>query len=204
MITVKYRLTVKGQVILTTLLLLIGLHVWTVVSTVEPVASKALKNESKMPAKSEIETVSQGNESGEAEVLVPLVEAEEKVEVKDEDLRVAAARVYFLADRWEVKGEELLKLTEIIAAAQKYNDQRIIIEGNINGYPDYKDSSFGKELSLKRAQVIATFLINQGIEKNRIIITNNGSKKPASESKDNIWMNRRADVHFEGYPVNKQ
>ncbi len=46
----------------------------------------------------------------------------------------------------------------------------IIIEGNINGYPQYDDTEFGMTLSDKRAEVVKAYLIEQGIAKDKIYI----------------------------------
>jgi len=139
-----------------------------------------------------------GNDSNET-----IVSAEESamIEEKIKTLEHAAERVYFKPDKFNLIDNELAKMNEFIEIALEFPENTIIIEGNINGYPQYDDTDFGMTLSNKRAEVIMNYLIEKGIKKDQIYILGMGSKKPIenSSSINDCWKNRTADIYFKDH-----
>jgi len=85
-------------------------------------------------------------------------------------------------------------LNEFVKSAMLLDGSIIQIEGNINA-STYSES--GVALSLKRAQTVADYLVEQGIDPNRLIVVGNGNTKMLVDpgSKD-ASLNRRTDVLF--------
>lgn len=85
-------------------------------------------------------------------------------------------------------------LDEFVKSAMLLDGSIIQIEGNINA-STYSES--GVALSLKRAQTAADYLIEQGIDPNRLIVVGNGNTKMVvdPDSKD-ASLNRRTDILF--------
>lgn len=85
-------------------------------------------------------------------------------------------------------------LDEFVKSAMLLDGSIIQIEGNINA-STYSDS--GVSLSLKRAQAVADYLVEKGIDSDRLIVVGNGNTKmivdPASKDAS---LNRRTDVLF--------
>jgi len=122
-------------------------------------------------------------------------------EVRMEKLYNAKTTVYFEPDMYVLNDEYKLILNIFIGVAKEYPEEKISVEGNINGYPKFNDSKFGEELSEIRANKIAQYLMNMGIEENRLMVTSNGSSKPLnkSDSKEELMLNRRTDIFFTAY-----
>lgn len=129
------------------------------------------------------------------------VSKETVIDDESKILRETAARVYFKPDKYNLVENEIVKINKLVEIGLKYPDKIIVVEGNINGYPQYDDTEFGKNLSDKRAEVIKDFLIEKGIKKEMIHISGLGSKKPIenTSSVSDSWKNRRADIYFKGY-----
>jgi len=137
-------------------------------------------------------------------------EAEEDVSVSDadvlEDLYNAKVTVYFDPDKYDLKDEYKLVLN-IFAGIAKENPEEIIkVEGNINGYPKFNDSKFGEELSDIRANKVAQYLMNMGVEETSIEVSSNGSSMPLNktDSEEELMLNRRTDVYFKDFIIEKE
>lgn len=120
-----------------------------------------------------------------------------------ERLYNAKTTVYFEPDKYDLKDEYRLVLNIFIGVAKDHPNEKIKVEGNINGYPKFNDSKFGEELSQIRASKVAQYLMNMGIPEDMIIVQSNGSSKPLnkSDSSEELLLNRRTDVYFENYLI---
>lgn len=190
----KYRLTVKGQVAIATVLLVVAFTAGSLGSIMnrenpQKPADAAPGTASPAVEPSQAASSTEGTSAADTSKL-------EKVTVVEESDRIAA-NIYFNPDQWEIKGNEIQKINDIMDKLSKYPQTKIVIEGNINGIQSDGDTEFGTELSLKRAQVVSQVLMGKGIEESRIIVKSNGSSKPASSKPDEAWMNRRTQISFE-------
>lgn len=102
--------------------------------------------------------------------------------------------VYFLPD-----SPELSENAKTILQGFPYFKEKIIIEGNINGYPDFNDTKFGMWLAKERATRVENYLVKKGFSKELITIVNNGSKKPVNKdgTKEQLSKNRRVEVYYD-------
>lgn len=85
---------------------------------------------------------------------------------------------------------------EFIDIAKQFNTAKIRIEGNTDNTGSL---SLNIELSKKRAQSVADYLVSQyGFDKNRFIIVGNGSSKPVSDNstEEGKSKNRRTDFEL--------
>lgn len=123
----------------------------------------------------------------------------------DRNEKISKIVVYFSPDSAIIDKEFETELLEFIGEALLFKDNRIVVEGNINGYPYFNDSSFGIKLSEKRAQMVKEYLMENGVESERIVLISNGSNKPIEKDGDieKLFMNRRVDVYFEKYGADK-
>lgn len=184
----KYRLTVKGQVALAALVLLIvaGSTFWKPNRPIEA----GTPDTASVPPAAEAPAASTAPPT-------PLNESETVLSAQDlEQLLASGCAVYFGADQWEIRGSEIGKLTAFVERMQQYPNQKVVIAGHIHG-PSGTESDFGQQLSMKRAQVVAQVLIGKGIDSSRLIIRSNGSGNPATEDPEKAWLNRRTEVYFE-------
>lgn len=192
----KYRLTVKGQVALATLILLIFFAVGSLGLSLKPKPSAGQlytpltdRVSPDKPASSEPVSESEKTLNADRTPEKPSVEI----------LKKTTATILFGPDQWEMQANEIQKINEIIDTLLKYPELKIVIEGNINVLPGSVVSDFGKDLSLKRAQVAAQVLIGKGVDESRIIVKSNGSSEPVTNDKECAWMNRRAYLYIDGF-----
>ena len=102
--------------------------------------------------------------------------------------------VFFNYDKFSLSNNELIKLNEVITAANKFKDQSI----TIIGHTDTKGSdNYNLILSNKRANFIKKYLQSKNII-NKIITKGLGEKSPLIDTGDNKLeeKNRRAQIIF--------
>jgi outer membrane protein OmpA-like peptidoglycan-associated protein len=101
--------------------------------------------------------------------------------------------IYFDTDSAEIKPQFEAKLREIVAAIQGQPSQKIIIEG-------HTDSTYTREynleLSLRRAQAVAGWLIEHGVDASRLKAKGYGDFRPIADNKTEKGraLNRRAEI----------
>jgi len=130
------------------------------------------------------------------ETVVEVPEIEEIVE--DIDYSVYNVSIYFQPDELVMLGDGFGKLKEILEILFKDETIDVIVEGNINGYPYFNDTEFGLWLSLNRALIVKSYLIEMGIMEDKIIVISNGSSTQNREdpSEENQMGNRRVDIYI--------
>jgi len=110
--------------------------------------------------------------------------------------------IYFPAERHDISGSRktLNKLYEILVA---HPTLKISIEGHvccINGYPDaYDIDSKDNNLSLNRAKAISDYLVDRGIDANRLKYYGFGKSKPIvaiERNEDDAERNRRVEIRI--------
>ena len=82
--------------------------------------------------------------------------------------------VYFLINTWDIRPIESVKLDELAQALLEHKDAKVCITG-------YADSQTGTDarntyLSQKRAEIVAAYLKDKGIDSSRISTDFKGSK----------------------------
>lgn len=213
----RYRLTARGKIVAVVFAILLAVSGGSMLFDQQPdgdadseqaTASATDAEESVSEQKENVgsnEVISEGSEepgnedaSGEKEDLETSTEEDKE---KVSALKEASSRVYFKPDKYELTEDEAVKLHTIIEVSKMYPENEVVIEGNINGYPQYDDSDFGITLSEKRAEVVKAYLIDQGMEKSQIMIFSMGSQKPIENTNNltDCWKNRRTDVYFKDF-----
>jgi len=87
---------------------------------------------------------------------------------------------------------------EFLDIAKSFANARIRIEGNTD---NTGGAAANRALSLKRAQAVVNYLINEhSFDKNRFIVIGNGPDKPiaSNSSADGRSKNRRTDFELVG------
>jgi outer membrane protein OmpA-like peptidoglycan-associated protein len=101
--------------------------------------------------------------------------------------------IYFDIDSAEIKPQFKARLREIAAAIQEHPSQKVIIEG-------HTDSTFTREynlgLSLRRAQAVAGWLIENGIDGSRLKTKGYGEFRPIADNntEEGRALNRRVEM----------
>lgn len=218
----RYRVTRRGYIVFSlTGLLMIALMVWGVQSLtasqvagnqsvgVEQATTSAGTETSSQTSNSQTgtekttdekappSTVGPANASGTTQTnsTSPSSSTPQKTTLP-KDLSTLNARIYFEPNKFDLSNtyyNDLEKITQIVL---EHDQLVIIIEGNYNGYPDYKSSKFWTKLANDRAEVVRAYFVAKGISEERLKVVNNGCKKMIN--KDDSWeeiaKNRRVDV----------
>ena len=101
--------------------------------------------------------------------------------------------IYFDTDSAKIKPQFKAKLREIVAAIQEQPSQKLIIEG-------HTDSTYTREhnldLSLRRAQAVAGWLIEHGVDGSRLKTKGYGEFRPIADNntEEGRALNRRVEI----------
>ncbi len=97
--------------------------------------------------------------------------------------------IFFPISSDKVSVTEAVKLRQIVSFMKKYPESKVVI----TGYADKATGTakFNKTISEKRAEVVKKYLLNQGIEANRITAKGMGdTEQPYNGKDDNPMLNR--------------
>ncbi|MDK2921199.1 MAG: OmpA-OmpF porin, family [Desulfonauticus sp.] len=127
-------------------------------------------------------------------VIAPAPKKVEKKPVKVEQVIVFRS-VNFDFDSAKIKPQAKAILEEAAIILQKYPERKIIVEGHTCNMGPAK---YNQKLSEKRAQSVASFLIQQGVNKNRIKTIGYGESKPKFDNKtlQGRRLNRRVEIRL--------
>ena len=102
-------------------------------------------------------------------------------------------KIYFAFDSYQLTNKAKNYLNSIIEALNKVPEAKISIDGHASseGQSDYNDI-----LSANRAKTVADYLINHGVDKNRIVTAGHGSRVPNEDTEyEEMNRDRRVEVY---------
>lgn len=112
--------------------------------------------------------------------------------------KIVLKNVFFDSGKADLKKESLGELERIVSLLVK--NEKINLQ--VNGHTDSAgDDASNKALSLKRAQAVVTFLINNGISKERLSAVGYGEERPLVSNDDEMEgreINRRTEIEILG------
>ena len=225
----RYRVTTRGKVVfsLTGLLLLYGIYMMLIPPPENPViteptlSEQPLAEESTSLEETDVDQVEEMDivETEEVGLITQQSGDSTKIEncttnktfTSEEELRLIEAAgftIYYEPNAYYVPEDDIALIAEFVSVAQKYPEEQIVIEGNVNksnGSEEEWDTEDVSQLGYTRGLVIKNDLIKRGIDKERIIIYNNKDEKPlhVDSSKKSIALNRRVDVFFSQFMYNE-
>ena len=106
--------------------------------------------------------------------------------------------IFFDFDKYELKERSITELNKVI----KFLKERPSVNVEIGGYTDSDGSvSYNKQLSLKRAQSVVSYLVEKGINKNRLAENGYGADNPIrpNDTEENKQANRRIEFKIIQY-----
>lgn len=112
-----------------------------------------------------------------------------------------AADAYFDFDKSVLKPEAVAKLTDLVSKTKAVNLEVIIAVGHTDSVGT---SAYNQKLSVARANAVKTFLVKQGIERNRVYTEGKGELNPVADNKTSQGRakNRRVEVEVVGTRTN--
>lgn len=113
-----------------------------------------------------------------------------------ESLLSYEADIKFDLNSYNIRAESYPELDEFVKVAKVLNGVYIQIEGNASQRADGVSDAQIREFSKQRAQSIANYFIQHGIEEERIIIVGNGDSNPLNSENPAAAENRRTEIFF--------
>jgi len=108
---------------------------------------------------------------------------------KGESIRV---KVYFETAKWDITSQGEDDLQEALRILKAYPDMRVVVEGHTDSKGD---DEYNRELSIKRAKSVRSWLITQGIAGDRLETIGFGESRPvdSNASTEGRANNRRIE-----------
>lgn len=116
-----------------------------------------------------------------------------------EDMKQMLFVFYFEKDQSDLNEESLEQLDILMEVLSAYPEEQVVIEGHVNGYPNFIQTEENLELSGERSQAITEFLMDRGIENSRITVYNFGSEVPYIRQSALQHQNDRVTVYFKNH-----
>lgn len=116
----------------------------------------------------------------------------------EEGSRIVLKNVFFASGKAELKKESFGELERIVFLLSKNPNLRLQVSGHTDSAGD---NALNKTLSLKRAQAVVSFLVNNGIDPTRLIAIGYGEERPLVSNDDEMEgreINRRTEIEILG------
>ncbi len=108
-----------------------------------------------------------------------------------------AADAFFDFDKATLKPEGKAKLDELAAQLGGINLEVIIAVGHTDSVGT---DAYNQKLSVRRADAVKAYLVNKGVESNRVYTEGKGEKQPVADNKtaEGRAKNRRVEIEVVG------
>jgi len=113
-----------------------------------------------------------------------------------------AADAFFDVDKAVLKPEAKAKLDDLVGKTKGINLEVIIAVGHTDS--DGSDA-YNQKLSVKRSEAVKAYLVEKGVEKNRVYTEGKGEKQPVADNKtkEGKAKNRRVEIEVVGTRAKK-
>lgn len=116
-------------------------------------------------------------------------------EIREKGIAVRINNIFFEFDRYSLKPESFPELDRLAKVLKENPGTRVEIAGHTD---DIGSDEYNLELSRKRAQSVATYLISVGCSRTGLIPRGYGEQKPidTNETEEGRALNRRVEFRF--------
>jgi outer membrane protein OmpA-like peptidoglycan-associated protein len=139
-----------------------------------------------------LEAVDEGFNTGASERIPFSIDI--LIESTDRGLKIRVSNVEFGFNTAELQGEKTFRiLDKIVAILQKYGKYSIVVEGHTDSTGD---ETYNMELSKRRAEAVGTYLVDNGIDSDRLEYVGHGPKFPIDTNTTIEGRRRNRRVEF--------
>lgn len=117
-----------------------------------------------------------------------LIKEEEVAQSKE---KITINNIFFDYDKYELKPESYSELNRLVLFLKKFPDNKIVIQGHTD---KVGAKQYNLNLSKKRAEAVAQYLINKGIQENNLKTEGYGYSKPLATNPEHMYINRRVEI----------
>jgi OOP family OmpA-OmpF porin len=130
------------------------------------------------------------------DLSVPTEEIGRKESLEKEGAPGVLPEIYFASDSAEITPESEKRLEKCWAAIQTHPYEKIVIKGHTDSTHTQK---YNLELSLRRAQAVAEWLIEQGLDGNQLESKSYGESRPVADNStvEGRALNRRVEIFLQ-------
>jgi outer membrane protein OmpA-like peptidoglycan-associated protein len=130
------------------------------------------------------------------DLSVPTEEIGRKESLEKEGAPGVIPEIYFASDSAEITPESEKRLEKCWAAIQTHPYEKIVIKGHTDSTHTQK---YNLELSLRRAQAVAEWLIEQGLDGNQLESKSYGESRPVADNStvEGRTLNRRVEIFLQ-------
>jgi peptidoglycan-associated lipoprotein len=158
---------------------------------------KVTQTEPLIEPEPEVQEVVQDTSNEDAEMAARLLEErrlrEEAAKPVAEEKKFDNQNIYFVFDSSDLSDQARLILSNNADYLRENSDLTITVEGHCD---ERGSKSYNNSLGMKRAESVKNFLVDQGINPDRLVIVSYGESRPiAFGSDETSWAkNRRAQI----------
>ncbi|RYG34541.1 MAG: OmpA family protein [Burkholderiales bacterium] len=108
-----------------------------------------------------------------------------------------AADAFFDFDKATLKPEATAKLDDLVSKTKGINLEVIIAVGHTDSVGS---DAYNQKLSIRRSEAVKAYLVNKGVEPNRVYTEGKGEKQPVADNKtaEGRAKNRRTEIEVVG------
>lgn len=124
----------------------------------------------------------------------------EKMKQMEDVIRQSSCSIYFRSNSTEL--EELSKKSILIFIQKSLfleDSTKIVLAGNVYAQKNNENQNYGLSFSIERANSVALYLEEMGIDETRLKIIGNGGSNPHyyNDTHKSMELSRRVDIYFE-------
>ena len=131
-----------------------------------------------------------------SDLSVPMEEIGREESPEEQGAPAILPEIYFASDSAEITPEAEKRLEKCWAVIQSHPYEKIVIKGHTDST---HSQEYNMELSLRRAQAVADWLIEQGLDANQVEIKPYGESQPVADNStmEGRALNRRVEIFLQ-------
>jgi outer membrane protein OmpA-like peptidoglycan-associated protein len=210
----RYKLTKAGYLVIIVLILSVGTGIYFLVGSrnnvhkdTSEIADKQLENkvedlksDVKMQEIEKLNTTIEQQKDMIEELNNKLQNKEEKLKQMEDVIKQSSTSIYFKPNAFKLQDRAKKDVIKFIEKASVLDsDIKIVVVGNVFSPKGKETQNYGLLFSLKRAESVASYLVEMGIDEERLEIIGKGAADSYyyDDNFKSAELSRRVNLYFE-------